>query len=47
VDIRAIDAHSTLIPLGLNQDDTVEVPDVKTPQPRIPQMMAGSRHVWG
>jgi LPXTG-site transpeptidase (sortase) family protein len=32
VDIPAIDAHSTLIPLGLNPDDTVEVPDVKKPQ---------------
>jgi hypothetical protein len=32
VDIPAIDAHSTLIPLGLNQDDMVEVPVAKTPQ---------------
>jgi len=32
VDIPAIDAHSTLIPLGPNPDETVEVPDVKTPQ---------------
>jgi sortase (surface protein transpeptidase) len=32
VDIPSIGAHSTLIPLGLNQDETVEVPDVKTPQ---------------
>lgn len=29
--IPAIDATSTLVPLGLNADDTVEVPPVETP----------------
>ncbi|HKN52771.1 MAG TPA: class F sortase [Amycolatopsis sp.] len=31
LDIPKIDAHSSLIPLGLNADNTVEVPPVKTP----------------
>lgn len=31
IDIPAIGAHSTLVPLGLNADDTIEVPPVSTP----------------
>jgi sortase (surface protein transpeptidase) len=31
VDIPKIDAHSSLVPLGLNPDQTVEVPPVSTP----------------
>lgn len=31
LDIPAIDAHSSLVPLGLNADNTVEVPPVSTP----------------
>lgn len=31
VDIPSIGAHSTLIPLGLNADQTVQVPPVRTP----------------
>ena len=31
LDIPAIDAHSSLVPLGLNADNTVQVPSVKTP----------------
>jgi sortase (surface protein transpeptidase) len=31
MDIPSIGAHSTLVPLGLNPDDTVQVPPVATP----------------
>ncbi|MEV4600084.1 class F sortase [Amycolatopsis sp. NPDC049253] len=31
LDIPKIDAHSTLVPLGLNADNTVQVPPVSTP----------------
>src|ERR1041385_4806301 len=31
LDIPSISAHSTLIPLGLNPDHTVQVPPVSTP----------------
>ena len=31
IDIPKIGAHSSLIPLGLNQDNTIEVPPVTTP----------------
>lgn len=31
VDIPKIKAHSTLVPLGVNQDDTIEVPPVSKP----------------
>ncbi|MEU0531728.1 class F sortase [Amycolatopsis tolypomycina] len=31
IDIPKIDAHSSLVPLGLNPDNTVEVPPVTTP----------------
>nr|WP_166640757.1 class F sortase [Amycolatopsis sp. SID8362] len=31
IDVPSIDAHSTLVPLGLNQDKTVQVPPVDQP----------------